>query len=119
MRVMERYRPAVVVSIHSIRNGKECVNYDGPARALAERMSKHCGYPVKATIGYSTPGSFGTYAGKELGTPTITFELPRGVDVDKIWDGCREALLEAVRWRPRFPLRRPREVRRGGEMLGR
>lgn len=105
MRLIERYRPDVVVSIHSIRSGKECVNYDGPARDLAEKMSRHCGYPAKASIGYPTPGSFGTYSGKELNIPTITLELPRGADVDKIWEPCRRALMEAVTWRPRVPLK--------------
>ena len=106
IRLMERYRPDVVVSIHAIRPGRQCVNYDGPARELAERMSRLSGYPAVRSMGYATPGSFGTYSGSDLRIPTITFELPSGVDADKLWDDCREALLEAVRWRPRFPLRR-------------
>jgi len=119
LRLMQRYRPEVVVSIHSIRSGRQCVNYDGPAKELAERMSKLCGYPAKGSIGYPTPGSFGTYAGKQLGVPTITLELPRGAAVGDIWEKCRLALLEAVRWRPRFPVRRAPGRGPGRDRLGR
>jgi len=97
-RLIEFYRPKVVVSIHSIGGGRQCVNYDGPAKELAERMSKACGYPLAPSIGYSTPGSFGTYCGSDLGIPTITLELPSGGDMDGMWERCRDALMEAVRW---------------------
>jgi predicted deacylase len=98
-RLIEFYRPKVVVSIHSIAGGKQCVNYDGPARDLAERMSKACGYPPAPSMGYSTPGSFGTYCGGDLGIPTITLELPHGGDMDEIWERGQRALMEAVKWR--------------------
>ncbi len=105
VRIMEKYKPDVVVSIHSISPKKRCVNYDGPGRKLAESMSRLCGYPAKPAIGYPTPGSFGSFAGRELGIATITLELPRGADVDELWETCREALVESVRWRPAFPSR--------------
>jgi protein MpaA len=51
------------------------VNYDGPAETLAQKISDIIKYPVEASIGYPTPGSFGTYAGVERQIPTITLEL--------------------------------------------
>jgi protein MpaA len=37
-------------------------------------MSKYNGYPVEGDIGYPTPGSLGTYYGKERDIPVITLE---------------------------------------------
>jgi len=76
MRVVEELRPACIISVHSINQRRFCNNYDGPARTIANAMNKCNGYPVAASIGYPTPGSFGTWAGVERGIPTITLELP-------------------------------------------
>lgn len=51
------------------------------------------GYPVAATIGYPTPGSFGAWAGIELGIPVITLELPSHDSPKRCWEDNREALL--------------------------
>ena len=93
--LIEQYRPDRIISVHI---PLEAVNYDGPAEEIAEKMAKHTGYPVKADIGYPTPGSFGTYAGKELGLPVITLELPHGT-LDKIWESNRDALNEAIKYK--------------------
>lgn len=37
--------------------------------------------PLQESIGYPTPGSFGTWAGVEKGIPTITLELDEEVEV--------------------------------------
>jgi len=95
MELIETHKPARIITVHA---PLEVVNYDGPARALAERMGVHTGYPVSADIGYATPGSFGTYAGKERQIPTITLELPRGDFQESWWPGNRDALLEALRF---------------------
>jgi protein MpaA len=60
-------------------------------------MAMHNVYPVKATIGYPTPGSFGSWAGIDLQIPVITLELPRDLPSEKAWEGNRDALLEAIR----------------------
>lgn len=93
--LIEQYRPDRIISVHI---PLEAVNYDGPAKEIAEKMAKHTGYPVKADIGYPTPGSFGTYAGKELGLPVITLELPHGT-LDKIWEPNRNALNETIKYK--------------------
>jgi protein MpaA len=94
---VEKYRPRRIVSIHSITRGRECNNYDGPGKALAEKMAVHNGYPVTGTIGYPTPGSFGSWAGIDLGIPVITLELPRELPGAKAWETNRQALLVALR----------------------
>ena len=96
MALLRRLQPQVIVSIHTTRRGPQCVNYDGPAEALAEAMSQRCGYPAKKHIGYATPGSFGTYAGIERQIPTITLELPQAENAAVCWHDVRDALLEAV-----------------------
>lgn len=90
--LIERYQPDRIISIHT---PLRVVNYDGPARELAIRMSLSCGYPVTDDIGYATPGSLGNYAGVERNIPTITLELPRGL-FEKIWEENREALLLSI-----------------------
>ena len=51
-------------------------------------------YPVTTSIGYSTPGSFGTWAGVERGIPTVTLELPSHHSAKRCWADNRRALLE-------------------------
>ncbi len=73
LQLLERYQPQKILTLHT---PYKVINFDGPARGLAEAMAAHNGYPVVEDIGYSTPGSFGTYTGKERHIPTITLELP-------------------------------------------
>lgn len=94
--VMERLRPARIVSIHAIHGGRECNNFDGPARHLAERMTALNGYPTKASIGYPTPGSFGSWAGIDRRIPTVTLELPRSRTGRQCWPQQRAALLAVI-----------------------
>lgn len=80
--VLENYKFDAILSIHA---PFEIVNYDGPAKILAEKISKITGYPVQSDIGYPTPGSFGNYAGVERQIPTITLELPENVANEELW----------------------------------
>ncbi|MCA9776975.1 MAG: murein peptide amidase A [Candidatus Eremiobacteraeota bacterium] len=93
VKVLERFKPDRIISIHC---PYKCVNYDGPAQALAEAMSAENGYKVEPSIGYPTPGSFGTYSGIERKIPTITLELPPTGEED-VWTDNREALVKALR----------------------
>jgi protein MpaA len=83
--------PTVIVAVHQ---PFACVNWDGPADALARRMGDACGLPLAPSLGYPTPGSFGSWAGVDLGVAVITLELPRVV---ASWERLEAALLEA--WR--------------------
>ncbi len=97
---VERIKPVRVVSIHSIRRGRHCNNYDGPARALAELMARHNGYQVAPTMGYDTPGSFGTWLGVDRQIPVITLELPRDASADTCWVENEAALLAFIAAEP-------------------
>ncbi len=92
--------PSCIVSIHSISGRRQCNNYDGPGSTQAALLAASNGYPVKATIGYPTPGSFGSWAGIDLQIPTITLELPRGIDPDQAWAENRDGLLSLISARP-------------------
>ena len=92
--LLNNWSPDKIVSIHAPLHN---VNYDGPAAKLAERMSAFNGYVVEPDIGYPTPGSFGTFAGRERGIPVITLEFPEG-DGEAMWLENKEALLEAIRY---------------------
>ena len=96
VRVIEDLKPTRIISIHSIGRGRECNNFDGPAKALAAAMSRHNGYPVTPTMGYPTPGSLGTWAGIDRRIPIITLELPRQLPGEQAWAANREALLAAI-----------------------
>lgn len=89
--------PQLIISIHSIRNGKHCNNYDGPAREAAVLMTRYNGYPVSGDIGYPTPGSLGSWAGGDRHMALITLELPREQPGENAWADNREALLAVLR----------------------
>ena len=91
--LIESVRPAEIVSLHSISEHRHCNNYDGPGDALARAMAAYNGYPVTGAIGYSTPGSFGSWAGAKLQIPTVTLELPSHRSPRRCWEDNREALL--------------------------
>jgi len=92
--VIQQYKPDRIVSIHQPLN---CIDYDGPARMLAERMGQYCAIPVKK-LG-ARPGSLGSYAGVTLGIPIITFEmLPADSQLNSqaLWGKYGRALLAAI-----------------------
>jgi hypothetical protein len=96
--LIERYRPQRVVSIHGWVG---VVDWDGPARDLAQAFGASCGLPVKQ-IG-SRPGSLGSFVGVDRGTPILTLELPdsaRDMSPDELWDTYGPALLDFICWTP-------------------
>ena len=81
MEVIEEYKPEKILTLHA---PYKVVNYDGPARDWAESVSKIINYPVEESIGYPTPGSFGTYAGVERNIPVITLELDEEIPPEQL-----------------------------------
>jgi len=79
--IIEEYRPKLILTLHA---PYKVVNYDGPAQEIAEKISEIIKYPVEASIGYPTPGSFGTYCGVERSIPTITLELDEEIPVEEL-----------------------------------
>lgn len=94
--LVDRESIGAVVAVHA---PFACVNYDGPAGEWAARVAAACGWPVRADIGYPTPGSLGSWLGIDRQLPVITLELPPG-PLDGFRAACRAALDEAVRARP-------------------
>jgi murein peptide amidase A len=93
---VEILKPAKIISIHSIGGGKHGNNFDGPAEQLARLLAANNGYNVLPSMGYSTPGSFGTWAGIERHIPTITLEFPREATPQQCWQKNKDALLAAI-----------------------
>ena len=81
-----------VVAVHA---PFACVNFDGPAADWAGEVAAACGWPVKADIGYPTPGSLGSWLGRDRGMPVLTLELPPG-PLAGFAAACRAALAAAV-----------------------
>jgi len=79
--IVEKFKPSLILTLHA---PYKVVNYDGDALEIAEKISNIIGYPVEASIGYPTPGSFGTWAGIEKRIPTITLELDEEIDVKEL-----------------------------------
>lgn len=79
--IIEEYKPSVILTLHA---PYKVVNYDGPARDIAEKISNIIKYPVEESIGYPTPGSFGTWAGVERNIPVITLELDEEIPVEQL-----------------------------------
>lgn len=105
--LIRQYSPDRIVSIHQLTDtGPEalshrvpdgCIDYDGPAKGLADQMARYCDLPVEG-LG-AAPGSLGSYAGLRLGIPIITFELPlyaRWLDLESLWKRYGGALIAAV-----------------------
>ena len=82
--VVEKYSPKIILTLHA---PYKVVNYDGGDKRdleIIERISKIMNYPIEESIGYPTPGSFGTWAGIERNILTITLELDEEVDVQEL-----------------------------------
>jgi len=98
---IKQYNPSRIVSIHQPLN---CIDYDGPGRALATRMAQYCDLPLKK-LG-AKPGSLGSYTGESLGIATITVELPKEASKQteqELWEKYGKALLAAILY-PQHPL---------------
>lgn len=85
------------IKILSIHAPLAVNNFDGLARPLAERMAVYNGYKAIKDIGYPTPGSFGTYYGKEHGLAMITLETS-SESAPRAWERHREALLALLQF---------------------
>jgi protein MpaA len=96
LRAIELIRPDRIIAVHAARPGRHCNNYDGPARELAGLLARHNAYPVKASMGYPTPGSFGSWAGVDHRIPTITLELPGGQAGVQSWRDNQAGLLAFI-----------------------
>ncbi len=94
---VNRVQPDLIIVAHSWA-GREFINFDGPARELADRFSAASGLPVEESSGFApTPGSLGSYFGRDRGIPVLTIEVLKGSDPTVVWNRVRDALLQAIR----------------------
>ena len=96
IRVLGKYRPSKVISIHQARRGP-MLDYNGPAEPLARAMAQGNGYKVGMFFG-NLPGSLGSYVGMDKGIPIITLELRKGVTPEVAWRQNRAALTAAIHY---------------------
>ncbi|WP_321373790.1 M14 family zinc carboxypeptidase [uncultured Draconibacterium sp.] len=80
--LLDDLKPDIILTLHA---PLKCVNYDGPAKELADKIAEFCEYPVIADLGYPTPGSFGTYCGVERNIPIVTLEYDDKEDYESIY----------------------------------
>lgn len=93
---VQRIQPDLIVVAHSWQ-GDEFINFDGPAEPLAARFSELTGLPVQASSSFApTPGSLGSYFGRDLGIAVLTVEVLRGSDPVAVWERLRPALLSVI-----------------------
>lgn len=90
MEAVKKIKPELILTLHA---PFKVVNYDGDAKEISEKISEITGYPVEASIGYPTPGSFGSWAGIENKIPTVTLELDEEIDVKEL----REPIFKVFR----------------------
>jgi murein peptide amidase A len=93
IRLIAELHPCRIISVHAPFHE---INIDGPALPLARVMQEFNHYRITTYIGYPTPGSLGTYAGKQLHIPTIDLELPPVSDA-VAWGQNKDALLAAIK----------------------
>lgn len=93
-RFIDEEKPQFVLSLHSWH---PVLNVNGDCMKEAEVLAKWTGYKIDADIGYPTPGCLGTYAGLERNSPTLTYEIERGMDLQKILQIHVPAILEALK----------------------
>lgn len=87
--VIDAYKPDAILTLHT---PFEVVNYDGPAKEIAQKMAELSGYRLEESIGYETPGSFGSYFGLEQGYPVITLEMKESNDCEQLWVELKDCL---------------------------
>lgn len=94
--LINEINPSLVLVMHSWV-GKQFINFDGPAGDIAARFSAESGMPLTPSTEFApTPGSLGSYFGRDRHTPVITIELLKGSDPKLDWARIRTAVLNAI-----------------------
>lgn len=96
---IENEKPDFIISLHS---WKPMLNINEPPGTqicgdVARRIAAHTGDIIEPTIGYSTPGCLGTYAGFERGIPTLTYEIERGMNPTQVIATHLHPLFEGMK----------------------
>lgn len=91
---IEEEKPQFVLSLHS---WQPVLNVNGDCLAEAQALSRLTGYKIDADIGYPTPGCLGTFAGLERKSPTLTYEIERGLEYSQVLKIHVPAILECLK----------------------
>ena len=92
--LIHRIHPAWVVSFH---DPLACV--DDPRQSeLGNWLADAFGLPLVTSVGYATPGSFGSWCA-DIGLPCITAEFPP-VSADEASEKYLHAMTGLLRWSP-------------------
>ncbi|MDF2783723.1 MAG: murein peptide amidase [Pantoea eucrina] len=90
--LIHQLQPRWVVSWHE---PLACID-DPHHSALARWLGEQTALPVVSSVGYATPGSFGSWCA-DLGLLCITAEMPP-VSVDEATERYLEAMINLLRW---------------------
>jgi protein MpaA len=94
VKFLDTEKPKFILSLHSWH---PLLNLNGDCLPEAEFLKQKTGYEIKNEIGYPTPGCLGTYAGLERAMPTLTYEIERGLALNKVLEIHVPAILGALR----------------------
>jgi predicted deacylase len=98
--LIESQGPHLVIVAHG-SVGRRFINGDGPTGAMVRRFSRLSGYPAIASRDlHATPGSLGSWVGRDRGIPILTLEYRKGDDPRLVWLETREAILDAIAGEP-------------------
>lgn len=85
-------KPRWVVSWHE---PLACID-DPHGSDIGQWLAQQTALPLVSTVGYDTPGSFGSWC-NDLGLPCITAEMP-AISVDEATERYLEAMINLLRW---------------------
>jgi protein MpaA len=89
-------QPHIVIVVHSWR-GDHFINFDGPGEELAAVFAELSGYRVRASDEIApTPGSLGSWVGRDLRIPILTLEYLRGRNPHEAWRETKDAILAVI-----------------------
>jgi protein MpaA len=91
---IENEQPQLIISLHS---WQPVINVNGDCLPVAKILAQMTGYKIDSDIGYPTPGCLGTFAGLERKSPTITYEIERGLALKQVLKVHVPAILEALK----------------------
>lgn len=90
--LIHQLKPRWVVSWHE---PLACID-DPHSSALGHWLAQQTGLPLVSSVGYDTPGSFGSWC-NDLGLPCVTAEMP-AISVDDATERYLQAMINLLRW---------------------
>ncbi|OQP34809.1 MULTISPECIES: murein tripeptide amidase MpaA [Pantoea] len=90
--LIHELKPRWVVSWHE---PLACID-DPRSSELGHWLAQQTALPLVSSVGYDTPGSFGSWC-NDLGLPCVTAEMPV-ISVDEATERYLEAMINLLRW---------------------